>query len=78
MMAEEEIVEEIIEELEETEEVVEELDEEDGEKDIPPFMVEDEPTESVPLGAHVKAKDKLKGKIGERDEEIERLKQFYH
>ena len=74
----EEEVEEIVEELVEEEVVEGEESEEDGEKEIPLFMVEDEETEppsgTVPLGAHVKAKDKLKGKIGERDEEIERLR----
>lgn len=60
----------------ESEEGAEEGDDEADDKEIPLFMQESEGEESadtVPLGAHVKAKDKLKGKIGERDDKIEAL-----
>lgn len=72
-----EVVEEIVEEPQVEEEVVvnEVIDEGKEEE----WMREgDEPSqggeETVPLHSHIKAKRKLKGKISELDEEVERLK----
>lgn len=69
----EEIEEEIVDELENEDELDDENETPDWMKDIPD---EDENgTDQVPLAKHLGTKNKLRGQIGERDEEIERLKE---
>jgi len=82
MMAEEDL-EKVIEvkaEEKEVEEVLEPELGEDGkpiEKEVDDWMKEDDDqtlSDVMPVSAHIRAKRKLKGKIGDRDEEIERLR----
>jgi hypothetical protein len=65
-------------ETEETEEVVEaseETEEETEEAEVADWMQEDDSdAEVMPVSAHIKKKEKLKGKIQEKDSEIEALR----
>jgi len=77
---EEEVVEKVVEEEIVEEEIVEEELGEDGKpiKVIEDWMNEDDEqtlSDIMPVSAHIRAKRKLKGKIGDRDTEIESLRQ---
>ena len=55
----------------------ENLDKDGKSKEVANWMKEDDdqtPSDTMPVSAHIRAKHKLKGKIGERDSEIEKLR----